>query len=545
MALNFFRQMKSSEAVLGLDFNELTVKFVEMKETPSGHSILNFGIKDIPKSEGTKKTPPEVISRAIADLLAEKKVRTKKVIISIAGAGVSIRRITVPRLSGHDLTSAIKQEAKNHIPFPIETAAFDYAVLNQEKSGGSLDVMAVAAQNELLDEDIRIIKAAGLEPVGITAAPFAYWDLVKRQNLSKEGKVIAVIDIGAEVSTINIFKSGVLQFTREVAIAGEAITRSMTGVLISDQWQMSLNYEEAVKIKHEFGIPREGTTEKTAGGIELGHILEIIRPVIRQLADEIARSFAYYRDYFQEAGVDKIYLGGGGAKLKGIVEYFTATFGVSTELLNILQGISFDPQLVDPIFLREAVPRLDLAINLAASRAQTINFRKEKGMSAFSLNLGPLTSILKKVHIPQTGWIVTAIALLILCLGYYAWVNQSLAHYQKEMAAKRTVLNDLKNLSQRREIIRAIEGQRTDVRGIFFRLTELIPPGIALSSLNYDNGGKKITIIGATPSQNQVGILLKKLEASPNFKNVTLVAIRRTAGEDSQDMTFEMNFFVE
>ena len=537
--------MKSGEAVLGLDFNELTVKFVEMKETPSGHSILNFGIKDIPKSEGGKKTAPEVISRAITDLLAEKKVRTKKVISSVAGAGVSIRRIIVPRLSGHDLTLAIKQEAKTHIPFPIETAAFDYAVLNHEKSGGSLDVMAVAALNELLDEDIRIIKAAGLEPAGITAAPFAYWDLVRRQNLCKEGEVIAVIDIGAEVTTINIFKSGVLQFTREVAIAGEAITRSMTGVLISDQWQMSLNYEEAVKIKHEFGIPQEGTTEKTAGGIELGHILEIIRPVLRQLSDEIARSFAYYRDYFQEAGVNKIYLGGGGAKLKGIVEYFTLSFGINTELLNILQGISFDPQLVDAIFLREAVPRLDLAINLATSRAQTINFRKEKRMSTFSLNLGLFPSSLQKVHIPQTGSIVTGIAILLLCLGYYTWVNQSLSYYQKEVDAKRAILNDLKNLSQRREIIRAIEGQRSDVRGIFFRLTELIPPGIALSSLNYDNASKKISIIGATPSQNQVGILLKKIEVSPNFKNVNLVAIKRAAGEDSQGMTFEMNFFVE
>ncbi|MFH0887563.1 MAG: pilus assembly protein PilM, partial [bacterium] len=344
-------------------------------------------------------------------------------------------------------------------------------------------------------------------------------------------------------TTISIFRDGILQFTREIIIAGESITRSLTGVLISDQWQMSLTYDEAEKIKREYGIPAKGTTDKTPGGIELAHISEVIRPVLGQFLNEISRSFDYYRDHFQDAGISKVILSGGGAKMKGIEKFLSDGLNLPVETINPLQGIYFDPQQVDTIFVRDAALRLAAAISLASGKAGTINFYKTKAASALSqIDFGPLNEYLQKIQISQAGWVGAAVVVVLLTFLYYWNLEATIGRYREEVASKKTIMNDLKSLAQRREVIEQIKALRTDIRSTLFKLTEIIPQGVFFTTLDYDNSTKAFASNGTATQPTNVGTFLKNLEDSPYFSGPVLKNIKRAGEDGAANMTYEMGF---
>ena len=282
---------------------------------------------------------------------------------------------------------------------------------------------------------------------------------------------------------------------------------------------------------------------KTSGGIELAHINEVIRPVLRQFLNEVSRSFDYYRDHFHDAGISKVILSGGGAKMKGLEKFLSDGLNLPVETINPLQGIYFDPQQVDTILIRDAALRLAAAISLAAGKAGTINFHKAKAPSAFSqIDLGPLNEYVQKIKISQAGWVGTVVVVLLLILLYYWNLESTIGRYKEEVQSKKAVMNDLKSLAQRREVIEQIKELRTDIRSTLFRLTEIIPQGVFFTTLDYDNNAKGFVSNGTASQSINVGTFLKNIEDSPYFSNPVLKNIKRASEDEAANMTYEIDF---
>jgi len=532
---------KKPKTFIGLDIDEKSIKLIELKKSPLGIALVNYATKDVEMAgEGSKITS---IAKTIRRIIDENGIEENEVYSAVSGPGVSIRRITVPEMPDEELKGAIRWEAKNLIPFPLESVVLDHYVIGKvvEKGVQKLDIIVVAAKEDVLSEQVKIIEEAGLKVAGITVNSFALWEVVQKEVSSSEGEVIALIDIGAEAASINLFKNNVLQFTREISVAGENITKAMTGMLVSEQQQLSLTYEQAEKIKIEYGIPKEGSLEKTSDGIPLNQVLEIIKPTLRRMLNEILRSFDYYKEQFREPKIDRVFLAGGSSKLKNLEEFLGTGLGIKVEVVNPLQNINIDLKIPkEP--LREMAPRLTLAIGLALGEAKTLNLIhvKKEAIRRFDFE-----GVLEAVRVPSAAIVAGILIIVMTALGYNFYLGRQVRKYSRELESKRSILRDLKTLSERRAIIEKISKEEARVREILSDLGTTIPGGISLLNLSFNNSSKQIDINGESLNNPLVGRFLKNLEDSPYFTNVILHETRKGKLEEGgTTVLFKMSFKV-
>ena len=138
------------------------------------------------------------------------------------------------------------------------------------------------------------------------------------------GEVVAIIDSGARTTNISVLKSGILEFTRNIPIAGNNITESLRDTLKQD-------FEQAEAMKIQEGSIAEGASSEIA---------EVIQGTVDELASEIRRSFDYFKAQSREPMIHKIILSGGSANLGGFSTYLMNELGVDVNIGNPLEGIA-------------------------------------------------------------------------------------------------------------------------------------------------------------------------------------------------------------
>jgi len=535
------KQIKSS---IGLDIDDKSVKFITVSEETDKKIITKFSIKEIPPAEDRIAATSNVIKEIIAQ---EKIEPGSKVYTCVYGVGPTIRRITLPIMPDAEIPEAVKWEVRNLIPFSIESAVIDYYKIGKvtEKSVEKFDILAAAVQNEILDKLLNICAHAGLQLEGISPIPFALWNFVKESIKFEENEVIAIIDIGAEAASINLFKNNILQFTRDITVAGDSITKAMTGMLVADDWQLNLSYEQAEDIKIKYGIPAEGTTEKTQDGIPLIHILEMISPTLRRLRNEILRSFDYYKDQFREEKISKVFLTGGSSKLKNLDSYLSDALAIKVEALDPLKGIQLDDGLkAQEEKLIEYLPRLSLSIGLALGHAEMINFLKvRKPAAGTGLQL---PDFLKNVKLPPKALIAVGVLFLSLMVGYNYYLGVKRTQYQNELRNKQIILADIKALHERKAVLAEIAQKETQVRNILAQLTGTFPKGVVLTNLIYENNNRQIWLSGTVTYPGLVGQLIKNIENSGYFRDVKLLEIKKQGSSaEQQESAFRTTFSLE
>ena len=182
---------KKQKTIIGIDIAEKSVKLVELKKSPLGVALVNYAIKEV-EPQGTEDKTAAMVN-TVKKIIMEIGIEEADVYSAVSGPGVSIRRIMVPEMPEAELRGAVRWEAKNLIPFPLENVALDYYVIDKvvDKGIEKLDIIVVAAQQDILNQQTKIIEEAGLKPTGITVNSFALWDVVKKAVPFNEGEIIA------------------------------------------------------------------------------------------------------------------------------------------------------------------------------------------------------------------------------------------------------------------------------------------------------------------------------------------------------------------
>lgn len=524
---------------IGLDIDERSVKLVKIRETDSEASLLKYVIREIPRS-GDK-------INAISDILKDlfKGERPDSEVHACAfGANVSLKRLTIPIMPDEEIADALKWEAKNLIPFPLENSAIDFYRTGNisDKTAGKYDIMFAVAGEETIDFLNSVSKGAGVTFSGISIIPLALCSLLVQSKKIEKNMINVVIDIGAEAASINLFNGDTLDFTREITVAGDSFTKSMTGFLVADQWQLNLTYEQAEEIKKKYGIPKKDTTEVTDGGIPLVHIYEMMAPTLRRLQNEILRSFDYYKEEFREEKIDKIFLTGGGSSLKNLDEFLSNALGIKVETIDPTENLKIDQSSgIDPSDLKEVSPRLALAVGLALARSKKINFRKTKGKPRRH-NISKKFFENIKLDIPANIYTWSSASILILAIMYYFYLMGIGEHYKKELASKQAVLTDIKILVDKRTMLEQISREETHIRETLSQMTRALPAGVTLTDLVYDNSKRQIWLAGVANDTKTIGKLLRNFEDSPNFKRTALIEARKAVIEGVQKIVFKITF---
>ncbi|MGH7790814.1 MAG: type IV pilus biogenesis protein PilM, partial [Thermodesulfobacteriota bacterium] len=211
--------------VVGLDIGSNSIKLAELKETKKGYQLKNIGETLLPPEAIVNKviTNRDAVSEAIYSLIEELRVKTKNAVISISGHSVIIKKVSIPKMSEKELREAVPWELEQYIPQNIEDVNYDFQILPGQTPEGNMDVLIVAAKKDITNDYINVVNDAGLNPVVVDVDVFALENMYEA-NYPESGGVVALVNIGASVTNINILKNGVSVFTRDITTGGNQFT---------------------------------------------------------------------------------------------------------------------------------------------------------------------------------------------------------------------------------------------------------------------------------------------------------------------------------
>jgi len=339
--------------LVGLDIGSRTLKLAQIIDSKAGSTLKNFSTIDIEPGlieEGSVRDP-EAVSRYIRELFKSTKLKDKNVAISIGGYSVIVKKINVQTMTEDELHETIHFEAEQYIPFDISEVNLDFQILGEsEHNPNQMNVLLVAAKKEMISEYTNLMKMAKLHPRIIDVDAFALQNIFNL-NYSLEDENIALIDIGASKTSLNILKNNVSEFMRDVSLGCEQINDKIASTV-----GCTIEETEAIKLGEESDL------------ISAKDLKEIVESVVTDWCIEIKRALDFFYSTYPEEQIGRIVLSGGGANIKKFLELLAAETSAEVEVINPFQNFIVDSNRFDSSYLERIAPQAAICMGLAARK---------------------------------------------------------------------------------------------------------------------------------------------------------------------------------
>jgi len=341
--------LSTEKLVIGLDIGSHSVKVCELKKTDATYSVVNLGSIILPEGsvhDGTLHDP-EVVGKAITELLANLNIKHKKVAISISGYSVIIKKIHLAVMEEKQLEEYINAEAEQYIPFDIDDVYLDFQDLKTNTEGSNkTEVMLVAAKKEIIDDYLDMLQGLGLQPVLVDVDGFALENIYESTHPQNEN--VALVDIGASKMNINIITNGISVVAKDIVLGSRQLTEQ-----IADTFDIPTEEAEALKIGL---VPAQERQEQIA---------RIFTATCTQWALEIKKAIDLYHSNPANKHLDKLVLSGGGSKVAGLTDFLQRETNIPVEIFNPFTRMITNPKQIDTEYLNNIGPEMAIATGLA------------------------------------------------------------------------------------------------------------------------------------------------------------------------------------
>jgi len=345
-----FSLFKKTDLV-GLDIGASSIKAIQLKRAGRGFELMHLGIAPLPPEtivDGVIMDANAVVS-AVNQIYAENAIKTKEVAVAVSGHSVIVKKIRMTQMKEEELRQSIQWEAEQYIPFAIEDVNIDFQIIGAPTSESQeMEVLLVAVKKDIVNDYQNIITTAGLNTMVVDVDAFALENAYTISYEIKPDEVVALVNLGAAVMTINILKNGISTFTRDSVIGGNRYTEAI-------QKGLALSYDQAEKLKMGQEVEGHGFEEAQS----------IITEVNGELVGEIRRSLDFFRSSSQDEHIHKLLLSGGSARLPGLLEFLSQSLEIPGEIANPLRNIKADPKRFDPEYLEFIAPQTAISVGLA------------------------------------------------------------------------------------------------------------------------------------------------------------------------------------
>jgi len=251
--LGFFGN--KSKPLIGLDVSSTSVKLLEFTQHGNGYRVENYAVRPLPPNAVVEKNinDVEAVSQVIKAVVQSSRTRVKDVAVAVAGSSVITKLIEMPIDLGEDaMETQISLEADQYIPYPLEEVALDFDILGpSEKNPERVDVLLAACRRENIDIRSAMLEDAGLNAKVVDVEAYTMeraFALVQEQLEDQDEQVVAIVDIGATMTTLSVLVDGKTIYTREQLFGGKQLTEEI-------QRRYGLSAEEAGLAKKQGGLP--------------------------------------------------------------------------------------------------------------------------------------------------------------------------------------------------------------------------------------------------------------------------------------------------
>jgi type IV pilus assembly protein PilM len=349
--IKMFTRAISKKSMVGLDIGSSSVKAVELQGKNGSFQLVSLGYENLQPDSIVDGQIMELnnVSNVIANIFNEHKIATTRVAAGVSGHSVIVKNIILPQMSEDELQESFSWHAEEHIPFDISDVNLDYQITGN--ASDALQVLLAACKRDKIANLKQAIQLAGKQPAVIDVDAFALQNCYELNYEPQPGQIVALLNIGASTTNINILNGTRSVFTRDASVGGN----QYTGLL---QKELGLTFEQAESVKRGMVIPE---------GVEQRSIEPILETVSDILALEIQKTMDFYRATAEdgESAVQKILISGGGSKLTGLMEYLANRFEIPVEVFDPFRQIRVDARSFDPDYMREVVPEMAIAVGLA------------------------------------------------------------------------------------------------------------------------------------------------------------------------------------
>jgi type IV pilus assembly protein PilM len=336
--------------LVGLDIGSRSVKAAQVVESKHGSTLKHFGIVDIPHGaieEGTINDP-ESVAESIQQLFKSYNIRESNVAVSIGGYSVIVKKINVQTMAEEQLQETIHFEAEQYIPFDISDVNLDFQILGEsETNANQMNVFLVAAKKEMVNDYINLVNMAGLNPCIVDVEAFALQNTFEA-NYDTQDDNIALIDIGASKTSLNILKGNSSVFMRDVSLGCGQINHKIMSLI-------ECAFEEAEQLKYGDN-PDKLSPEDLKG---------IVSSVVADWCTEIRRAIDFFYSTYPEDQIKRIILSGGGANIAEFRELLATEASAEVESLNPFQNFQLDGKNFDDDFIKQIGPQAAISMGLA------------------------------------------------------------------------------------------------------------------------------------------------------------------------------------
>lgn len=375
--------MFGGQKVVGLDVGSYQVKAVELRKAGAKMELVRVGVADIyPNGDRAAAGSSDVFQlkvNAIQRALQAGRITAKHSVSAVSGESIIVRYIQLPDMPEAELKNALRWEAEEYIPFAIDEVNLDSVILGPSSTSGKVDVLLVSARKDLVNDHVQLVRMANLVPVVVDVEGFAFLNCFEANYQPRREDCVCLVHIGADVTNINVYVSNTSRFSRDIGIAGNAITQA-----VCQKCQVAFAKGEELKRNVGAKAPDEdddetgesdlistirGTVERITGS-ELGDdspeasASKAIQNVLAQLVSEIRRSIQFFEGQSGGATVQRVFVGGGSARLKNLTTFLQAELDVSVELMDPLRNMTVGRE-VDQRVLEAHREQLGAGIGLA------------------------------------------------------------------------------------------------------------------------------------------------------------------------------------
>jgi len=345
-----------AQQMAGLDISTSAVKLLELSGGhESGYRVERYAIEPLP--DGVVQDGNLVGLEAVGDAIARAVKRlggqVRHVAMALPASAVITKKIIVPAgLREQEMEFQVEAEAGQYIPFALDEVSLDFHEIGLVAGADDeLEVLVAASRRERVEDRVAAAEVAGLKAVVMDVESFAAeaaFELIDAQNgFSAEGKVVALVDIGASVMTVSMLRDGVQLYTREQSIGGRRLTQD---------------------IARQYGMPiGEAETAKRLGGLPEGYERELLHPFFESVALEVSRALQFFFTSTQFNAVDHIVLSGGPAVMAGLTDVVAERTRVKTTVANPFAAMGLSSHIKARTLAMDA-PALMVACGLALRR---------------------------------------------------------------------------------------------------------------------------------------------------------------------------------
>ncbi|WP_440054386.1 pilus assembly protein PilM [Pseudoalteromonas sp. T1lg65] len=343
---------KQAPQMIGIDIGSHCVKAVLLSKANIGFRVEAVAIEPIQKGAVNERTIQDI--EAIANAITKIKKRlprlTQYAAVAVSGQTVITKVIFMDvSLTDAELESQIAIEADSLIPYPLDEVSLDFEKIGvNEADPSKVNILLSAARTESVQARVGALEEAGLKAKVVDVECYALGRAldVLYPQLPDDAydKVVAVVDVGAVITSMSVVQSGKVIYTREQMFGGEQYTNSIVAYY-------NKSYDEA-------------ELAKTTKDLPPNYIFEVLAPFQTALLQQVRRALQMFMTSSGKEQVDYIVMTGGTSLVEGLDKLLIDELGIHTVVADPFGQMEVAPK-VDRHVLDKHKSQFALATGLA------------------------------------------------------------------------------------------------------------------------------------------------------------------------------------